>query len=125
MLSSVVFALLATSGVATPHRATLTSGKPHEHAVPPLQDPCVLQPGSITDSNDCGIEAGNQSGITCIQFVYVGTGLTCSYNNLVAGDNHFLRRFQLAKDHQISSTYNVKSVQFGIEEIGMFAWLGT
>jgi hypothetical protein len=101
MLSSVIFALVATSGVAAPQHANFTSGKPH--AIPPLQDPCVLQPGSITDSNDCGIEAG--------------TGLTCSYNNLVAGDNHYLRRFQLAKDHQITSTYNVKSVQFGIEQI--------
>jgi hypothetical protein len=74
-----------------------------------VEDPCVLQPGSITDSKDCGIVAG--------------TGLSCSYPDgtvrVVAGDNHYLRRFQLAADHQISGTYNVKSVQFGVEQIDL------
>lgn len=98
----LVSALLATAAVATV--PSLKTARTMEENV---EDACKLAPGDITQSTDCGIVAG--------------TGLSCGYPvgnvRVVAGPNHFLRRFLLSKDHQITGKFDVKNLQFGIEEI--------
>jgi hypothetical protein len=97
MIALSVLTLLASANANSLH----TAGAKGKHMS--RDEACQLNPGSITQSADCGIQSG--------------VGLSCTYGGIVAGDNHYLRRFFLAADHNITTKYSVKNVQFGIEEI--------
>lgn len=64
---------------------------------------CVLQPGSITQSDDCSIVPNNS--IACVLPDSGG----------VSRDNRYLRRFLLSSDHVLSDPYTVTSVDFGVQ----------
>lgn len=102
MMKTLAFALFATAA-AEKKRPMLGSARPLGMNEEIVGDPCKLASGSITQSTDCGVTAG--------------TGLACQNGGVVAGDNHYYRRFLLAKDHKISTTYTVTSVQFAVEQL--------
>ena len=85
MMKTLALAMFATASASKPMLGS--SGLKKE--VVNGGDPCKLAAGSITQSTDCAVDSG--------------VGLSCNNGGVVAGDNHYYRRFLLAKDHKIST----------------------